>query len=317
VLDLLTIGDVSMDTFCILDHDEASVMCNLDKANCQLTLNYASKIPLKDIRQTGGGNAANAAVSAARLHLNTSIVASMGVDETSRKILLALEKENINLDNIARSGRTNQSVALVYAGERTLLTHHEDRHYHFGRPEAAQWLYLTSMARGGEKIMNDLLSYADANNTKIVFNPGTYQIKQGAAAYRQVLGDCEIIILNKEEAAKFTNTDKTASTDDLLAKLLELGPRIAVITDGTEGSLASDSDETYTCPIMPARRVESTGAGDAYASAFVAAIIHGEDLPTAMKWGTANAASVIEHIGPQRGLLTLAQIKHKIIGQST
>lgn len=312
MLDLLTIGDISVDTYCILDHDEASVMCNLDKANCQLTLNYASKIPLKKIQQAGGGNAANAAVSAARLSLKTSVVASTGVDEASRKILLALEKEDVNLDNVSRLGKTNQSIALVYEGERTLLTYHEYRHYYFGNPVPAKWLYLTSMAAGGEKIIGDIIKYADDNNTKIIFNPGTHQIRQGAELYRQVLGDCEILILNKEEAAKFTNIDKHTDIDYLLTKLLDLGPKIVVVTDAVAGSFASDGNEKYTCPIFPARRLESTGAGDAYASALLAATIHGEDLLTAMKWGTVNAASVIEHIGPQRGLLNLAQIKHKI-----
>ncbi len=55
-----------------------------------------------------------------------------------------------------------------------------------------------------------------------------------------------------------------------------------------------------------------TGAGDAYASGFLAALIHGKSPVDAMKWGAANAAGVIQKIGAHRGLLKRAGVNRII-----
>jgi ribokinase len=54
--------------------------------------------------------------------------------------------------------------------------------------------------------------------------------------------------------------------------------------------------------------VERTGCGDAYASGFLSAVMNNQVIPEAMRWGTANAASVIGRVGSQAGLLTRTEI---------
>lgn len=55
---------------------------------------------------------------------------------------------------------------------------------------------------------------------------------------------------------------------------------------------------------FPAKLLQKTGAGDAYASALSAALIYGKDLPEAMRWGACNGAAVVESLGPEDGLLS-------------
>jgi ribokinase len=50
--------------------------------------------------------------------------------------------------------------------------------------------------------------------------------------------------------------------------------------------------------------VDRTGAGDAFASTFTAAIILGKTPAEALAWGPINSMSVVQHIGAQAGLLT-------------
>mgnify|MGYP001563499623 CR=1 FL=1 len=312
MFDLVTIGDASIDTYCVLDHKEADVLCSVDRSSCQLTLDYADKIPLKSIARAVGGNAANVAVGGARLGLNTSIVATIGADDASRQVIHTLEKEDVNLEHLSRVGRNNQSVAIVYDGERTLLVHHEPREYKFTPPGATKWFYVTSMAKGSEAIGTEIAAYASENNIKIAFSPGTWQLRLGPGVMRPILTETEIIILNRDEAIVFTKSKPKTPIPELLIKLAELGPLISIITEGDKGSHAFDGQDVIDCPIATANKIESTGAGDAFSGGLVSAIIHGEDLRTAMLWGSANAASVIEHIGPQKGLLTLPQIKNKL-----
>jgi ribokinase len=61
--------------------------------------------------------------------------------------------------------------------------------------------------------------------------------------------------------------------------------------------------------ILPIDLVEATGAGDAYATGFIAALFHGHSTAEAMRWGSANSASVVTKIGPQDGLLKLKEMQ--------
>jgi ribokinase len=114
------------------------------------------------------------------------------------------------------------------------------------------------------------------------------------------------LFLNKEEAALFVPTATTIV--EQLHGLRDLGPTVVVITDGTNGSYVYDGGTTWSLPILPAPVVERTGCGDAYASGFLSAVMNNQVIPEAMRWGTANAASVIGRVGSQAGLLTRTEI---------
>ncbi|HLC87518.1 MAG TPA: PfkB family carbohydrate kinase, partial [Patescibacteria group bacterium] len=58
--------------------------------------------------------------------------------------------------------------------------------------------------------------------------------------------------------------------------------------------------------------IEMTGAGDAYATGTLAALIHGKSLEEAMRWGAANSASVVEQMGSTPGLLGLSKMDEKL-----
>lgn len=309
--DLLSIGDTSIDTFLILDHDEADIKCDLRDNGCKVCLDLSEKIPVKELHHTIGGNACNIAVGLARLGVDTAINTTVGKDENGKKIIFQLEKEGVGIDQVQQQGATNSSIALIYKGYRTLLVHHEEREYQFS--EGAKWVLLTSMAPGSEAIHQQIVNYVQNNNSKLVFSPGTYQRRAGANKYKDILELCDIITMNLEEAQDYTESGK-ADIKDLLNKLIEFGPEIAVITDGEKGAYAFDGSTFYKSDVIPTKVVEPTGAGDAFTSGFVAAIIAGHDIPQALTWGSINSSSAIEEIGPQKGLLSLPALRHRAEG---
>ena len=87
---------------------------------------------------------------------------------------------------------------------------------------------------------------------------------------------------------------------------------MVVITDGGEGSFGYDGEKYWKLDIFPAKLVEMTGSGDAFATGALAGLFHGKDLKEAMRWGAANGASVVEQVGPQAGLLTLSKMEEKL-----
>ncbi len=84
---------------------------------------------------------------------------------------------------------------------------------------------------------------------------------------------------------------------------LKAGVKIVVITDGRNGSQATDGKRQYFCPVQSHRRVDTLGAGDAFASGLTSALIKGLPLRTALRYGTLNAGNAVMHPGAQNGLL--------------
>lgn len=311
MFDLITIGDCGIDTFLELDPKEVKVVCTLHKEACELCLNYADKIPVESVHETIGGNAANAAVGSRRLGLKTAIYTNIGKDKPGQRIVSHLKEEGVSTALLRKNGRTNRSTAISIEGERTLLVFHEKRNYRLPKLPETKWVYFTSMAPGSEKIYPEIAKIIKERLVKMVFNPGTFQLRLGKEKSKPILENSEIFIANKEEIQEFTGNN---SQDDksLLKSVCRLGSKMAVLTDGENGSCATDGTNLYHLDILPAKRVESTGAGDAYATGLVSALILGKALEEAMAWGTINSAKVIEKIGPQEGLLKKDQMEQII-----
>lgn len=306
MLDIISIGDATLDVFLQLNYDEAEVKCDLDRQNCKICLDYADKIPVESVvKIPGAGNGSNNAVGSSRLGMKTAIFGILGGDDVGRGILKRWQKEGIKTQYVSldKNRGTNYSTVLNYRGERTILVFHEQRDYRFPKNlPAAKWIYYTSLGKGGEKMHPALLSYVKKNGVKLCFQPGTHQLKLGAKTLAPIIGASEIMIVNKEEAERIVG-DSTRDMASLLKRLRSMGCRLAVITDGPMGSYACDGKQFLKMSVFEVPVIERTGCGDAYATAFLAALHFGKSVDEALRWGTANAASVISFIGPQEGLL--------------
>lgn len=316
IYDLLTIGDCMIDAFHVLEDHEIQVICSLDKEQCRLCLTYADKIPVREIHKLVAGNAANNAVGATRLGLKTAIYTVVGDDLAGTMIKEKLAQEGVELDYFIaqRDKESNYSTVLSYNGERTILVYHSPRDFRLPVMQPSAWVYYTSMTEAGHQaILTDLLKYLQAHRSKLIYQPGTFQLRLGATASRELLKETEVVVMNVEEARAYLPSAADLAIPELLASLHTFGPRIVVITDGTKGSYASSHIGRWflrTRPEIP--RIEATGAGDAYATGLMAALMLGKPIPEAMRWGTVNAEGVIQRIGPQAGLLTREAIEHQL-----
>jgi ribokinase len=308
--DIIAIGDATLDVFLVIN--EVQVKCTLDTEKCEICFNYADKIPVESMQKVNGaGNASNNAVGSSRLGLNAAIFSILGDDETGKWILKHWKDEGIHVRHVSfdRKKGTNYSTVLNFKGERTILVYHEPRNYRLPADlPKSKWVYYTSLGKGSEVMHGPLLKYCHKTKSKLVFQPGTFQLKLGTEALRPMLAASEIVFVNKEEAEQLVG-DSTRDMKVLLARLRALGCEIAVITDGPLGSYAFDGSKNLFCDIMDVPAVERTGCGDAYATAFTAALAKGLPIEEAMRWGSANSASVLGYVGPQAGLLTSAQMK--------
>ncbi|MAG16395.1 hypothetical protein CMO88_05035 [Candidatus Woesearchaeota archaeon] len=305
--DIITIGDASEDVF--LQLLEAEVHCNKGTNKCELCMIYADKIPIGRVDRLVGGNSINLAIGMNRLGFKSAFVVVLGNDEQGSKVMQALKQNKVSTKyvQIDKKSMTNHSTILNLNAERTILIYHVDRKYKLPKLDKAKWLYYSSMGHGFEVIHKELLKYLKKYNVKLGFNPGTHQLRK-AKSLKEFFLLSDVILLNKEEAQLVLKT-KSNNFKELLKGLKKLGAKIAVVTDGPKGSYAYDGSEFYFQNIYDCPVVERTGCGDSYSTGFIAALMSGHDIKEAMRWGTVNAASVIQQIGPQPGLIKLAELK--------
>ena len=200
----------------------------------------------------------------------------------------------------------------MFGPERTILIKHEHFTCHLPNfAEAPKYLYFSSIADNSEPFHHEVAAYCAAHpETKLVFQPGTFQIKLGAETLKDIYAVTEIFFCNKEEAQTIL---KSAESDvkKLMEGIRSLGPKIVVVTDGPHGSNILDDSGAWHVPMYPdpAPPVSRTGAGDATASTTVAYIIKGMAPKDALLRGVINAASVVQKVGAQTGLMSEADIE--------
>lgn len=309
-MDVLSVGNATIDVFVLLHNLQKF---SYDKFTNQIYFPLGEKVPLDEYKLTLGGNACNVSVGLSRLGLKTSLAAQVGNDEFSDKIVNTLKKENVDQTNIDKTKRETPyfNIVLAYEGERTVL---EEK-----KPDSGELIitnlnpkliYLSSVSGNWKKVYESVFS--NNSNSLFAFNPGARQISEYLDEVINILPKLEILFVNLSEAQRLTG-DTNPDIKVIIEKLSNLGPKISVLTDGTNGSYVIDKDgKIYKIGVVSeGKPIERTGAGDSYAAGFIYGILSGKSVPESMKLGTINAGSVIKKIGAQDGLLTKEEMEQK------
>lgn len=324
MFDLISIGDCVVDSFIPLEDAEVAVV-NGEKKLC---LRYGDKIPVGLSVSVVAGNAANNAVGASRLGLKTAIYTNVGNKDEEKydlRIIKKLKEEGVDTRYVKENSDlpSNHHIVLNFKGERTILIYHQPWEYKLPDLESSKWVYFTSLSPTftSSNIVSELINYLERTGSKLLYNPGTFQIKAGVLKSPRLLSLTELFIVNLEEAKiilGFREADNIP-VKKLLKGILDLGPKMAVITDGGKGSYGYDGLPAgrqglsyFKLGIFPSKLVEMTGSGDAYATGILAGLFHGKSLAEAMRWGAANGAAVVSEIGPQKGLLIYTKMLDKL-----
>ncbi len=206
------------------------------------------------------------------------------------------------------------------------------------------WFYVTSLAGDWEKTLGSVSKLAKKNEIKIAINPGADQIRAGLKKLSGILAVTEILILNRDEAIELVGSKagnkklsaaKLNNIKFLVSELLKTGVKNVVITDGQEGAYAGENPplappkrgikNPHSIPLQrgdykilfsPAsadKRVDATGAGDAFGSAFVGGyILNNGDLEKSLKFGIVNSGSVVGEYGAENGILGRGDIEGRM-----
>ncbi len=298
MFDVVTFGSNVIDLF---------VNTNLHEKGKKMYYDVGSKLLIKDLKEDIGGGGTNTAVAFSRLGLKTAYIGKVGNDTNGEKILRLLKKEKIIFLG-KREGLTGLSIILdSKQHDRTILTYkgvNDNLRLNEIKIPQTSWLYYSSMLEESFKTQLRLARLLTKKGAKLVLNPSNYQIKKDPKKLNPLLKLSTILILNKEEAQLLTKNK------NLLKGLHKLGPKIVCITNRDKPAYCYDGEKVYSIkPHKNIKVVERTGAGDAFASGFVAGIIKTNNIKKSLEIGQKNSESVIKYFGAKNKLLYWKNVK--------
>lgn len=314
--DILVMGSATQDVFAKSNGAET---INVDQGHgVEELIAYplGTKLLINELHFEIGGGGTNTACTFARQGLKTGFIGKIGKDSAGIGVMKFLKEENINfLGGISTHGKTGYSVILDSKNDdRTILTHKGCNNELFFSDiksfskVSTKWFYASSMMEESFETMKKVMIALKKKGTKIVFNPSSYQVKQGLTFLAHVLSLLDLLVLNEEEAK--TLVSDSYEREELLLKLKSLGPKNVCVTMGAKGACFLDETKKYYFiePKHDFEVLETTGAGDAFASGLVTGLIENFSIDTALKLGMLNAESVISQYGAKNHILNHEEV---------
>ena len=299
---IISIGAALQDVF-LIDHDDFGT----NQRGFFNQIKIGTKIDIDNIKYSTGGGASNAATTFARYGHESIFMGCITDDPAGAAILASFDDEGIDNSYVTfiPNFNTGYSVILLAPnGERTILTHRgASAKFDAINPDDLDnihpdWIYVTTL-RGNMNMLDQLFTKAHSIDAKIMFNPGNLELKH----QRKMLGllsDTDVLLLNKDEAKQIVEGN---SLTEILARLSNYVPS-AIVTDGNQGAIATDGIETYRIGLyedVPIK--DTTGAGDAFGSGFLAAYADDRNFKESLIFASANSTSVIQKIGSKAGII--------------
>ncbi|MGH6684580.1 MAG: PfkB family carbohydrate kinase [Pseudolabrys sp.] len=268
-----------------------------------------SKVHASEFVVTGGGCAANAAVTVARLGARVAFAGPLGGsdDEVSNRIIADLEIEGIDCSGIARVSGGTASVSLILldaSGEKTIATR---RGVNLGMALPANAKNLVADADAVlvdnrfPEFVTTVCHAAQERNIPIVIDLDL-----------RTEPDDPLLALGTHVIASTEALRATTGLDDRGAGLKRLAEHLKcflAVTDGPQGAYWLEQGAIKHIPAFRVAAIDSLGAGDAFHGAFALALAEGRALPDMLRFASATAALKCAKFGGVSGAPKRAQVE--------
>ncbi|WP_379543252.1 adenosine kinase [Psychrobacter sp. R86515] len=335
--DVMAIGNALVDHEYVLS-DAALEETELTKGNMTLAgieeqqqlLAYFKLAEIEPSKQAGGGSAANTMFTFASLGGKPFYACRVGDDDQGAFYLRDLHEAGVaTSDKSIHAGGVTGScvVAVTEDGERTMQTYLGTSseiaadNVDFDALTQADWLYIEGYLAMSESIqpaMTQLRQQAGIHNAKIAVSfADPAVVKFAKDGLLNMLGNkVAVIFCNSEEAKLFTDKKQVKAAARALLEYCQ----IAVVTDGAKGAVIAhqpnDEAEVEVYDVATpavANVIDTNGAGDNYAGAFLYALSQQYSLPECGRLASEISAQVIQQFGPRLASQDYRDIAQRVL----
>lgn len=311
-LDIVAIGNAIVD---VLSHceDQFIVDEGMAKGSMQLMFSPADADALYAKMGPGieasGGSAANTVAGIAALGGKCGFIGQVASDELGQVFAHDIRATGVHFDTPVRDGEPTTARCLIFVtpdGQRTMNTFLGASQF---LPASAldkdlianaSILYLEGYLWDPEEpraAMRAAIDIARGAGRKVAFTlSDVFCIGRHGGDFRQLLADGLIDILFANES----ELHALSEVDDFEAAVAKVSPQVPtlVVTRSEKGAIAISGGERAAVPAEPiARVVDTTGAGDLFASGFLRGQADGWSLEKSLRLGAICAAEIISHVG--------------------
>jgi sugar/nucleoside kinase (ribokinase family) len=296
MFDVITFGSAAWDVY-------MDMPPKLVKKDKQFTcgrgfmFNMGSKLDVPGMRFAFGGGGVNTASTFAKQGLKTAYCGMVGDDIPGREVVEHLKRLNVETGMVCKTKEraTNNSVVLNSKGEDRVILVYRGASELFC-DECINWekmnaklFYLAPLAGRLCRLTEKVTSHAQKTGAMVAANMGNSQLAMGRSCIKSLLARTDVLVLNKEEAAKLTGVPY-ADEKKIISETARIHPRINVITKGDEGAVITANGKAYEAKLKKFKVMDVTGAGDAFASGFMSGMLAADnDVEYAMKLALVNA----------------------------
>jgi len=322
-VDLFAIGNALIDQEFRIDeqflqqHDLQKGTMQLADADTQIKLHQSLTSTQQYKGQASGGSAANTTVAFSALGGHAFYACRVGHDHLGEIYLKGLHEANIKTSEKSLStGVTGTCMVLISEdSERTMQTflgttaELSDVQIDFSPLTQSKWLYIEgylSSSDSARAAVSQARQLAKQHQVKIALTLSDPAMVQYArTGLDEMLGDgVDLLFCNEQEAKMYTKTE------DLTAALSQLKThsQTVVITLGPHGAIIATENQQFKVDGRKVEAVDTNGAGDAFAGAFIYALNAGQSLQSAAELAVLISSEVVAQYGPRLDLADYAKL---------
>jgi sugar/nucleoside kinase (ribokinase family) len=322
---IICIGSACKDIFFPTAEGEVSETPEDLLSQKKITFELGAKYKIEERAEALGGCAANVAVGMSRLGIETACYSHIGDDENSKWIKKQLKKDRVDTSFIKYEKNFPSDLSAIVidknSGDRVIFSNQKvNAKLKIIESEIkdAEWFFIGDLHGEWEEKLDEIYVLAKKHGIKIANNPRQANLRDNPKKILEIIPKSDIVFLNKDEAIELVmvsgeSCSKEELNDEicLLRKFQKMGAGIVSITDGVRGAWATDGKETVFAPGIKVLAKDTTGAGDAFTSAFLASHLKGKNLAECVQWGIAQSSSEVQFYGSIEGLLNEDEIEKK------
>lgn len=325
---ILGMGNALVDIMIPLESDTILDMLELPKGSMQLVDKERSNSVLTALRgytksQSAGGSAANTIHGLAMLGARTGYIGVVGEDELGGFFIRDLIHAGVDPHMIHSSQETGRAVALVTPdSERTFATflgaaielsadHLATRLPEMGSNifKGYSYFHIEGYLVQNHELIRRAVELAQEHGLLVSLDMASYNVVEANRDFLLsiITEYVDIVFANEDEARSLTGMEPEEALHEL-GKLVD----IAVVKTGSSGSLVKSGSDVYTIGVIDVNPIDTTGAGDLYASGFLYGLSTGMSLQKCGELGALLAGNVIEFMGSKMSADRWEQIRVQV-----
>jgi 5-dehydro-2-deoxygluconokinase len=286
-------------------------------------------------RKYVGGSPANIAIGSAKLGLKVGFIGKLADDQHGRFIEQYMRNAGVDTSNMVVDQEGHKTglafTEIKNPEECSILMYRDEVADLYLRPSEVKEEYIkrskillisgTALAKSpSREAVLKAIQLSKKNDVKVIFELDyrgyTWTTPEETSIYYSLVAELsDIVIGTRDEFNVLENVSK-GNNDTTVQYLFKHSPELIVIKHGVEGSFAYKRDgKRFVGKAYRTKVLKTFGAGDSYASAFIYALVSGNDIDTALKFAGASAAIVVSRHSSSEAMPTKEEINQFIAEQ--